>query len=159
MSLKETLEQLKKDALAKIESTTNLENLNEIRIQVLGKKGSMTEVLRGMKDLSPEMRPVVGGLANEIRDLLTGELEEKKEVLEQAALNAALEKETIDVTLPGDELNIGVPHILTQVMEEIEDVFLGLGYEIIEGYEVEQDHYNFERMNIPKDHPARDMCY
>jgi phenylalanyl-tRNA synthetase alpha chain len=157
MSLKETLEQLKKDALAKIESTTNLENLNEIRIQVLGKKGSMTEVLRGMKDLSPEMRPVVGGLANEIRDLLTGELEEKKEVLEQAALNAALEKETIDVTLPGDELNIGVPHILTQVMEEIEDVFLGLGYEIIEGYEVEQDHYNFERMNIPKDHPARDM--
>ncbi|MBO0438483.1 phenylalanine--tRNA ligase subunit alpha [Vagococcus fluvialis] len=157
MSLKETLEQLKKDALAKIESTTNLENLNEIRVQVLGKKGSMTEVLRGMKDLSPEMRPVVGGLANEIRDLLTGELEEKKEVLEQAALNAALEKETIDVTLPGDELNIGVPHILTQVMEEIEDVFLGLGYEIIEGYEVEQDHYNFERMNIPKDHPARDM--
>lgn len=157
MSLKETLEQLKKDALEKIESTTNLENLNEIRVQVLGKKGSMTEVLRGMKDLSPEMRPVVGGLANEIRDLLTGELEEKKEVLEQAALNAALEKETIDVTLPGDELNIGVPHILTQVMEEIEDVFLGLGYEIIEGYEVEQDHYNFERMNIPKDHPARDM--
>lgn len=157
MSLKETLEQLKKDALAKIDATTNLENLNEIRVQVLGKKGSMTEVLRGMKDLSPEMRPVVGGLANEIRDLLTGQLEEKKEILELEALNATLEKETIDVTLPGSELNIGVPHILTQVMEEIEDVFLGLGYEIIEGYEVEQDHYNFERMNIPKDHPARDM--
>ncbi len=157
MSLKETLEQLKTDALSKIEATQTLDSLNEIRVQVLGKKGSITEVLRGMKDLSPEMRPVIGGFANEVRDTLTTELETKKEVLEEAALNAALEKETIDVSLPGQELNIGTSHILTQVMEEIEDVFLGLGYEIIEGYEIEQDHYNFERMNIPKDHPARDM--
>ena len=157
MSLKETLEQLKEETLAKIGATQNLDHLNEIRVQILGKKGSITEVLRGMKDLEPEMRPVVGSFANEIRDHLTEELEEKKAELEQLAINEALEKETLDVTLPGDELNTGTPHILTQVMEEIEDVFLGLGYEVIEGYEVEQDHYNFERMNIPQDHPARDM--
>lgn len=157
MSLKETLEQLKKETLTKIESTQTLDHLNEIRVQILGKKGSMTEVLRGMKDLDPEMRPVIGGFANEVRDHLTLELEQKKVALEESALNSALEKETIDVTLPGHEFKVGTPHILTQVMEEIEDVFLGLGYEVIEGYEVEQDHYNFERMNIPQDHPARDM--
>ncbi|WP_326716412.1 phenylalanine--tRNA ligase subunit alpha [Vagococcus jeotgali] len=157
MEIKETLESLKSTTLVKIEQATTLDELNTIRVSTLGKKGSMTEVLRGMKDLSPEMRPVVGSLANEVRDTLTEALEAKKEMLETKAMNEALLNETIDVTLPGKELNNGTPHILTQVMEEIEDVFLGLGYEIIEGYEVEKDYYNFERMNLPKDHPARDM--
>ncbi|MGO3732872.1 MAG: phenylalanine--tRNA ligase subunit alpha [Vagococcus sp.] len=157
MSLKETLENLKKETLEKIQSTENLDHLNDIRVQILGKKGSITEVLRGMKDLEPEMRPVVGSFANEIRDHLTNELEEKKAELEKLALDMALEKETIDVTLPGKDFRTGTPHILTQVMQEIEDIFIGLGYQIIEGYEVEQDFYNFERMNLPKDHPARDM--
>lgn len=157
MSLKETLEKLKHDTIQKIESTQNLDALNEIRVQILGKKGSMTEVLRGMKDLDPEMRPVVGSFANEIRDHLTGQLETKKVELEEAAMDAALAKETIDVTLPGKTVNKGTAHILTQIMEEIEDIFIGMGYQVIEGYEVEQDHYNFERMNLPKDHPARDM--
>ncbi|MGX7014060.1 phenylalanine--tRNA ligase subunit alpha [Vagococcus silagei] len=157
MSLKEVLEKLKHETTEKIETTESLQQLNEIRVQILGKKGSITEVLRGMKDLTPEMRPVVGSFANEIRDTLTEALEEKKAELEQLEMNAALAKETIDVTLPGKSMKSGQSHILTQTMEEIEDIFLGLGYEIIEGFEVEQDEYNFERMNLPKDHPARDM--
>lgn len=157
MSLKEVLEELKQEAITKISESDSLAQLNEIRIQILGKKGSMTEVLRGMKDLSPEMRPVVGSLANEIRDFLSEHLEEKKAELELKAMNKALEEETLDVTLPGKAIKTGNSHILTQTMQEIEDIFLGLGYKIVEGYEVEQDEYNFERMNLPKDHPARDM--
>ncbi|MGO2083563.1 phenylalanine--tRNA ligase subunit alpha [Vagococcus sp.] len=157
MSLKEVLEELKQEAITKISESDSLAQLNEIRIQILGKKGSMTEVLRGMKDLTPEMRPVVGSLANEIRDVLSEHLEGKKAELELKAMNKALAEETIDVTLPGKTIKTGNSHILTQTMQEIEDIFLGLGYKIVEGYEVEQDEYNFERMNLPKDHPARDM--
>ena len=110
-----------------------------------------------MKDLSAEERPKVGSFANEIRDIITKEIEAKKELLEQLALQKALEDETIDVTLPGKPMKQGTRHVLTQIIEEIEDIFVGMGYEVVEGYEVEQDHYNFERMNLPKDHPARDM--
>ena len=157
MEIKERLESLRKDLLERITHVDSLDGLNTIRVEVMGKKGSMTEILRGMKDLSNEERPVVGSLANEIRDVLSSKIEEKKQLLEEEALNQALLSETIDVTLPGKVSKTGTPHILTQVMQEIEDVFLGLGYEIIEGYEVEKDYYNFERMNLPKDHPARDM--
>lgn len=157
MSLQNQLETLKTETLEKISAAQNLAELNQIRVETLGKKGPITEVLRGMKDLSPEERPKVGAFANEIRDELTAEIEKQKALLEEAALNDALAKETLDVTLPGKTVKQGTRHILTQVMEEIEDVFLGMGYSIIEGYEVESDHYNFERMNLPKDHPARDM--
>ncbi|MGY3703165.1 phenylalanine--tRNA ligase subunit alpha [Vagococcus martis] len=157
MEIKERLESLRKDFIEKIAQVETLDHLNNIRVEVMGKKGSMTEILRGMKDLSNEERPVVGSLANEIRDVLSTQIDEKKQELEEEALNQALLNETIDVTLPGKVSSTGTPHILTQVMQEIEDVFLGLGYEIIEGYEVEKDYYNFERMNLPKDHPARDM--
>ncbi|MGY3766076.1 phenylalanine--tRNA ligase subunit alpha [Vagococcus vulneris] len=157
MAIKETLEKLKIETLDLIVQANDLNTLSEIRVKTLGKKGSMTEVLRGMKDLTAEMRPVVGSFANEVRDILTDALDNKKIELEEIALNDALGKETIDVTLPGTVVKTGTPHILTQVMQEIEDVFLGLGYQIIEGNEVEQDEYNFERMNLPKDHPARDM--
>lgn len=157
MEIKERLESLRKDFIEKIAQVESLDHLNTIRVEVMGKKGSMTEILRGMKDLSNEERPVVGSLANEIRDVLSTQIDEKKQELEEEALNQALLNETIDVTLPGKVSSTGTPHILTQVMQEIEDVFLGLGYEIIEGYEVEKDYYNFERMNLPKDHPARDM--
>ncbi|MFV0558328.1 MAG: phenylalanine--tRNA ligase subunit alpha [Enterococcus sp.] len=157
MSLQEKLEALKIATLEKIVATTTLADLNQIRVETLGKKGPITEVLRGMKDLSAEERPKVGSFANEIRDLLTTELEVKKAALEEAALNEALAKESIDVTLSGAQIPQGTRHVLTQIMEEIEDIFLGMGYQIIEGYEVESDHYNFERMNLPKDHPARDM--
>ncbi|MDA9470223.1 phenylalanine--tRNA ligase subunit alpha [Enterococcus sp. 5H] len=157
MTLKDQLEALRDETLKQIQNVSDLKALNQIRVETLGKKGPITEVLRGMKNLSAEERPVVGGFANEIRNLLTQALEERKEVLESAALNAALEKETIDVTLPGKQIGHGNRHVLSQVMEEIEDIFVGMGYQIVEGFEVESDHYNFERMNLPKDHPARDM--
>ncbi|EGO5850986.1 phenylalanine--tRNA ligase subunit alpha [Enterococcus faecalis] len=157
MTLQAQLEALRDNTLKEIAQVATLKELNQIRVETLGKKGPITEVLRGMKNLSPEERPVVGGFANEIRDLLTEAIEARKVVLENKALNAALKEESLDVTLPGKQMPQGTRHILTQVMEEIEDIFLGMGYQVVEGYEVESDHYNFERMNLPKDHPARDM--
>lgn len=157
MTLQAQLEALRDNTLKEIAQVATLKELNQIRVETLGKKGPITEVLRGMKNLSPEERPVVGGFANEIRDLLTEAIEARKVVLENEALNAALKEESLDVTLPGKQMPQGTRHILTQVMEEIEDIFLGMGYQVVEGYEVESDHYNFERMNLPKDHRARDM--
>ncbi|EGO2703529.1 phenylalanine--tRNA ligase subunit alpha [Enterococcus faecalis] len=157
MTLQAQLEALRDNTLKEIAQVATLKELNQIRVETLGKKGPITEVLRGMKNLSPEERPVVGGFANEIRDLLTEAIEARKVVLENEALNATLKEESLDVTLPGKQMPQGTRHILTQVMEEIEDIFLGMGYQVVEGYEVESDHYNFERMNLPKDHPARDM--
>ena len=157
MTLQAQLEALRDNTLKEIAQVATLKELNQIRVETLGEKGPITEVLRGMKNLSPEERPVVGGVANEIRDLLTEAIEARKVVLENEALNAALKEESLDVTLPGKQMPQGTRHILTQVMEEIEDIFLGMGYQVVEGYEVESDHYNFERMNLPKDHPARDM--
>ena len=157
MTLQAQLEALRDNTLKEIAQVATLKELNQIRVETLGKKGPITEVLRGMKNLSPEERPVVGGFANEIRDLLTEAIEARKVVLENEALNAALKEESLDVTLPGKQMPQGTRHILTQVMEEIEDIFLGMGYQVVEGYEVESYHYNFERMNLPKDHPARDM--
>lgn len=157
MDLQEQLEHLKKETLAKIEDVSNLDHLNDIRVNILGKKGPLTEILRGMKDLTAEERPKVGSFANQVKEKLADAIQEKKDILEQEALTLALKAETIDVTLPGNTSIHGTTHILTQTIEEIEDIFLGMGYQIIEGYEVEQDEYNFERMNIPKNHPARDM--
>lgn len=157
MTLQAQLEALRDNTLKEIAQVATLKELNQIRVETLGKKGPITEVLRGMKNLSPEERPVVGSFANEIRDLLTEAIEARKVVLENEELNAALKEESLDVTLPGKQMPQGTRHILTQVMEEIEDIFLGMGYQVVEGYEVESDHYNFERMNLPKDHPARDM--
>lgn len=157
MSLQEKLEALKTETAAKIAAASDLNVLNQIRVETLGKKGPITEVLRGMKDLSAEERPKVGAFANEIRDELTVAIATKKAELEAAALDLALAKEAIDVTLPGKQIPQGNRHVLTQILEEIEDIFVGMGYQVIEGNEVESDHYNFQRMNLPKDHPARDM--
>ncbi len=157
MSLQDQLETLKTQTLAKIAAADELSAVDQIRVETLGKKGPITEVLRGMKDLSAEERPKVGAFANEIRDLLTNAIEQRKAELEKVALEKALASETLDVTLPGKRLTHGTRHVLTQVMEEIEDTFVGMGYQVVEGQEVETDHYNFERMNLPKDHPARDM--
>lgn len=157
MSLQQQLTALKEEAISKLSHIHTLNELNDLRVEMLGKKGTLTEVLRGMKNLTAEERPVVGSFANEIRDLLTEKIEERKTYLEQAALRSTLENETIDVTLPGKKVHLGTTHVLTQTMMEIEDVFLGMGYQVVDGREVEQDYYNFERMNLPKDHPARDM--
>lgn len=157
MELKAKIDALKEEALGKIKASENLDSLNQVRVAYLGKKGPLTEVLRGMKDLSAEERPKIGALANVVRDEITTMLEEKKALLEMEKINQALAAETVDVTLPGNHVGVGQPHVLTQIIEEIEDLFIGMGYSIIEGPEVEEDRYNFEMMNLPKDHPARDM--
>lgn len=157
MNLQTKIEELRARTLASLDTVKDDKELNDLRVAILGKKGELTEILKGMKDLSAEERPKVGALANEFRDKVTELLELRKEALEKIAMQVALEKEEIDVTLPGTEIKRGTRHVLTQTTEEIEDIFLGMGYQVVDGYEVETDYYNFERMNLPKDHPARDM--
>lgn len=155
--MKERLQALQQEALAKVEEATTLDELQSIRVSYLGKKGPITEVLRGMGKLSPEERPVIGELANKVRETIANQLDEKKQQLEKLALDKKLEAETIDVTLPGRPVAVGGHHLLTHIVEEIEDLFIGMGFEVREGPEVETDYYNFEALNLPKDHPARDM--
>ncbi len=155
--MQEKLKQLQEEALTKIEASADLKELNEIRVAYLGKKGPITEVLRGMGKLSAEERPKMGALVNVIREEIANSIEQKQAILEEAAVAAKLAAETIDVTLPGYEVKVGSHHPMTKVVEEIEDMFIGMGYEVAEGLEVEQDYYNFEALNLPKGHPARDM--
>lgn len=157
MDLWQKLEELKKTSLSDIQKADDEKKVNDIRVSLLGKKGALTEILRGMKDLSPEERPKVGSFANTIRDELTKEIAKQAEQIEVAMMAKKLEKEKIDVTLPGVPVKEGQPHILMQVIDQLEKLFLGMGYKIVDGPEVEEDHYNFEMLNLPKDHPARDM--
>ena len=151
------LEQLKLEALAKIEAASDVKALNEVRVAYLGKKGPITDLLKGMGKLPAEERPKMGALVNVIREAVTEVLEERMAKLEEQAINEQLAKEAIDVTLPGRPARTGNHHPLTRVVEEIEDFFISMGYEIAEGPEVEKDYYNFEALNLPKGHPARDM--
>ena len=151
------LEKLLESALQSITECTDLKNLDDIRISVLGKKGSLTAALRGMKDIAPEQRPHFGKRVNEIRDAVTGAMDEKISELEKIAKDARLIEERIDVTLPGKKQDMGALHPLTQIYYETRDIFVSMGFEIMDGPEVEYDKYNFEMLNIPKNHPARDM--
>lgn len=155
--MKERLQELKDEALAKVNAATDIKALQDVRVGYLGKKGPITEVLKGMGKLSKEERPVIGQLANEVRDVITSAIETKQENLEAVAMEKQLEEEKIDVTLPGRPNPTGGAHLLTNIVEEIEDLFIGMGFTIAEGPEVEQDYYNFEALNLPKGHPARDM--
>ncbi len=155
--MEDKLRALQTEALEKIESVQNLKELNDIRVAYLGKKGPVTEILKGMGKLSAEERPKMGALANEVRGSITEKIESKQEKLEREAVQKKLESETIDVTLPGRPIRKGSHHPLTKMVEEIEDLFIGMGYTIAEGPEVEKDYYNFEALNLPKGHPARDM--
>ncbi|MCP1145521.1 phenylalanine--tRNA ligase subunit alpha [Lysinibacillus endophyticus] len=155
--MEQQLKQLEQEALAKIEAASNLKELNDVRVAYLGKKGPITDLLKGMGKLSPEERPKMGALVNTVRENVTNQLEARIAVLEEQAIQEQLEKESIDVTLPGRKIRTGNRHPLTRVIEEIEDLFLSMGYEIAEGPEVEKDYYNFEALNLPKGHPARDM--
>lgn len=158
-TIEEQLKALREETLASLKqiSAENKKEMQDLRVSVLGKKGSLTEILKGMKDVSAEMRPVIGKHVNEARDVLTAAFEESAKLLEEKKVEAQLASESIDVTLPGRPVATGHRHILTQTSEEIEDIFIGMGYQVVDGFEVEQDYYNFERMNLPKDHPARDM--
>lgn len=155
--MQERLKELEQEALEKIQQSADLKELNDIRVSYLGKKGPITEVLKGMGKLSAEERPKMGALANEVRDAIAARIEEKQQALELEAVEKKLAAETIDVTLPGRPVAVGNHHPLTRILEEVEDLFIGMGYNIPEGFEVETDYYNFEALNLPKGHPARDM--
>ncbi len=155
--MQERLEELQSEALQKVEAATDLKELNDVRVAYLGKKGPITEVLRGMGKLSAEERPKMGALVNVIRENIQTQIEQKQSALEEEAINAQLALESIDVTLPARPVRRGNHHPLTRIIEEMEDIFIGLGYAVAEGPEVETDNYNFEKLNLPKGHPARDM--
>ncbi len=150
------LKTLREEALSKIEATSTLDALNDLRVAYLGKKGELTALLKGMKDLAAEERPKFGQMVNEVRELLEGKLDEVKESLSKAALELQLKTEVIDVTLPAKRKNLGHRHPNNIVLEEVENIFVGMGYEVVDGPEVEYDYYNFEALNIPANHPAKD---
>ena len=154
--MKEKLQQIKLSAITVIESATDLKLIEDLRVQYLGKKGELTGVLRGMKDLSNEERPIIGQLANEVREKIEALLVSKKQNLEAQAENQKLQEEVIDVTMKGTKLSFGHAHPLQQTLEQLQNVFLGMGYEIIEGREAETSYYNFDALNLGEEHPARD---
>lgn len=154
--MKEKLQKIKDDAMRQIQESGDLTKLNDVRVAILGKKGELTAVLKGMKDVRPEERPLVGQLVNETRENIEQMLEATKVKLEAVELEAKLKHEVIDVTLPSKKNNVGHRHPNTIALEEVERIFTGMGYEVVEGPEVEYDYYNFEALNIPANHPAKD---
>jgi phenylalanyl-tRNA synthetase alpha chain len=155
--MKERLKALKEEVMKTAKTVSGSQELNDLRVKYLGKKGPLTEILRGMGTLSAEERPVIGQLANDVRQAIEQLLEAKQEEFRQRETAERLKGETIDVTLPGRPVALGTIHPLSRVIQEAEDIFVGMGYTVEEGPEVEQDYYNFEALNLPKDHPARDM--
>ena len=154
--MKEQLNEIKKKAKERLEGISELSALENLRVELLGKKGELTAVLKGMGKLSAEERPAVGQLANEVRGFIENTIETKKAEFEAAIERAKIESETIDVTMPGTKVELGKKHPLTTVLDDLKDIFIGMGFSVVEGPEVELDYYNFEALNIPKDHPARD---
>ena len=154
--MKEKLNAIIDEALKQIEASDSLDKLNEIRVAYLGKKGELTNVLKSMKDVAPEDRPMVGQMVNEARTALEEKLDEKRTAFEKKLREEQIAKETIDVTLPAKKPMMGHRHPNTIALEQVERIFLGMGYEVVEGPEVEYDYYNFEALNIPANHPAKD---
>ena len=155
--MKEQIEQIRKNATEEVSKVTDAKELNDIRVKYLGKKGELTAVLRGMGALSAEERPVIGSLVNVVRDELEKLISEKEEFYKQEELNRKLETEKIDITLPSAKVKRGSKHPLNRIIEEVEDLFVSMGYDVVDGPELETDEYCFERLNLPKGHPARDM--
>jgi len=154
--MKEQLEQIKFQALSDLESATTPAQLEELRVKLLGKKGELTAVLKQMGKLSPEERPVMGQIANAVRAEIEAKLEERKTEINAAVLEAKLAAEAIDVTIPGKTVSLGHQHPMNMVLQEIKDIFVGLGYQVVDGPEVELADYNFTRLNIEEGHPSRD---
>ena len=154
--MKEKLQSIKEEALAQIQAADAPEKLNDVKVRFLGKKGELTAVLKGMKDVAAEDRPKVGQLVNEAREEIETALNNAKTAMEKAIREAKLKEEVIDVTLPSKKNMVGHRHPNTIALEEVERIFIGMGYEVVEGPEVEYDEYNFEKLNIPADHPAKD---
>jgi len=154
--MKTALEEIRQRAKSALETAADTAAVEELRVKLMGKKGELTAILKQMGRLSAEERPVIGQLANEVREDIEGHIRQKLEELGQAALLQRLAAESIDVTMPGKKQPVGRPHPLTRVLDEIKEIFLGMGFDCVEGPEVETDYYNFEALNIPKNHPARD---
>ncbi len=156
IQVKEALEAIRRAAIERLDAAKDLKSLDELRVALLGKKGELTAILKQMGKLTPEERPVIGQLANEVRADIEKELETRMAAVKQAMQDARLEAERLDVTLPGKKPLLGKKHPLTLVLDELKDIFLGMGFDVVQGPEVELDYYNFEALNIPKNHPARD---
>jgi len=155
--MKEQIESIKQTAIEEIAKAEDLQTLENARVKYLGKKGELTAVLRGMGGLSPEERPVIGGLVNEAKESLEKLIEAKEEKFKIEELNKKLEAEKIDITLPSTKMKRGSLHPVSRIIEDIEDLFVSMGYDVVTGPELENDEYCFERLNLPKGHPARDM--
>jgi len=151
------IQEVQAEALQKILEAKDLEALGQVRVQYLGKKGSIQALMAEMKSLPKEEKPAFGQMVNECKQEVTKALEARQEELQKEALASQLEDEKIDITLPADHLTIGTVHPLMMIQQELEDLYVGMGYTVAEGPEVEQDYYNFELANIPKDHPSREM--
>jgi phenylalanyl-tRNA synthetase alpha chain len=152
----EQLEKIRVDADSRIKGASSLDELNTVRVQLLGKKGALKDLLKGLKDVPPEDRPKVGQMVNKVRDEIEGSLKARMEAMQNEDLIKRLEDERIDVTLPARRHKIGHPHPNTAVLADVERIFTGMGFEVVEGPEVEKDYYNFEALNIPANHPAKD---
>ncbi|MGI6110087.1 MAG: phenylalanine--tRNA ligase subunit alpha [Eubacteriaceae bacterium] len=155
--MKEELLAIKSDFQSELGKAESLKDLEDLRVRFLGKKGSMTAVMKGMGKLSKEERPVMGALANEVRETITGGIADRKEQIENARLQEQLESEKLDVTLPGTELPRGGKHPLQIVIDELEDIFLGMGFSIVDGPEIEWSKFNFDYLNMPPEHSSRDL--
>lgn len=154
--MKAKLDQIREQALEQIKACDTTDKLNEIRVSILGKKGELTNVLKSMKDVAPEDRPKVGQMVNDTRAEIEAILEDAKKKMEAALRETKMKAEVIDVTLPAKKAELGHRHPNTIALEEVERIFIGMGYEVVEGPEIEKDYYNFEALNIPADHPAKD---
>ena len=154
--MKEQLEQIKLNALAALDAAATPAALEELRVKLLGKKGELTAVLKQMGKLSPQERPIMGQMANAVRAEIEAKLEERKAAINAAVLEAKLAAEAIDVTIPGETVAVGHQHPMNQVLQQIKDIFVGLGYQVVDGPEVELASYNFTRLNIEEGHPSRD---
>lgn len=154
--MKDKVNVIKKEYEEKKSSITSIKTLNDVRVEYLGKQGKITELSKMMKDVPNDQKKEFGMLVNEVRNFVTESLDEIKEKLEKEALNKKLESEKIDITLPGTKVPSGSANILERIIEEVEDLLMSMGYDVVDGPEIEEDHYNFELLNIPKNHPARD---
>ncbi len=154
--MKEQLEAIKIKVVKNLDNIANLKALEEVRVNILGKKGELTSILKGMKDVAPEDRPTIGALVNEVRTDIEAALETAKNNLASKAREQQLKEEVIDVTMPSNKKVLGHRHPMHIVLEDLKNIFIGMGYQIAKGPEIEEDYYNFKALNIPEDHPARD---
>lgn len=155
MQLKNKIEELKQKSIEEINTLKDLKALEDIRIKYLGKKGELTAFLRGMKDLSQEQRPIIGGLVNDAKESIEKIIQKKEEEFKAQELNRKLENEKIDITLPGSKLKRGSMHPLNRVIEDMEDLFVSMGYEVVTGPELETDEFCFKRLNVPERSPCK----